>query len=195
MSAGDDVVLQRTLSDSEDLIVIPHMLPVNTDSSGPKRGTRNLETSVIGGHLFSLLPALEGKWSGEAQRLDGTQHSSSIKIAYVDEECVWEVRTTVADTSGVAVVQSIRLSPTGHGTCQLTASSESRKGVTSYDERCGDLFATITERCLVTGALERMEVWSLQTSTGCEPRLTRTISVYHGGDLVSYVVCRERKVS
>merc|ERR1712137_820567 len=89
------------------------------------------------------------------------------------------------------------LEPIGHGRCRVIMPETSEE--MAYEEQSGDLFATVVQRCKLTGALQRMEVWSLQTkanpdSADTAPRLTRTTSLYNGGDLCSVVVSREHKI-
>ncbi|CAK0886057.1 unnamed protein product, partial [Prorocentrum cordatum] len=162
------------------------------------RASRQLETTVVDGHLFSFLPSLEGKWSGEATSLSGQSTASSVKIAYRPPFQRREVRTTSADSSGLSDVQTTLLEPISHGRCR--AVHDRAPLPLQYEEQCGDLFATLTQRCVLTGGLEKLEVWSLQTSTSAseaEQRLTRTVSLYKDSDgsLTSMVVSRERKVA
>lgn len=189
--AADDEGLVRTLSHNSEIVSTPGPRRVVQDLS---RASRQLETTVVDGHLFSFLPSLEGKWSGEASSLSGESTASSVKIAYREDEGVWEVRTTSADSSGLSNVQHTLLEPISHGRCR--AVHDRAPLPLQYEEQCGDLFATLTQRCVLTGGLEKLEVWSLQTSTSeAEQRLTRTVSLYKDGSLTSMVVSRERKVA
>mmetsp|Transcript_32033 Transcript_32033/g.85810 ORF Transcript_32033/g.85810 Transcript_32033/m.85810 type:complete len:190 (-) Transcript_32033:129-698(-) len=156
------------------------------------RESRSLETAVVDGHIFGLLPALEGKWSGDAQSFKGQHGSSSIKVAYEAESETWEVRNTTGDPNGLADVHTTHLKPVAHGVCREFLGGKPT-GLT-YEEKCGDLFATLIQRCKKTGVLQRIEVWALQSHTGEEPRLTRTSTMYTHGDVAKVIVSRERKV-
>eukprot|EP00747_Dinoflagellata_sp_TGD_P192268 gnl/TRDRNA2_/TRDRNA2_56876_c0_seq1.p1 gnl/TRDRNA2_/TRDRNA2_56876_c0~~gnl/TRDRNA2_/TRDRNA2_56876_c0_seq1.p1 ORF type:complete len:189 (+),score=36.39 gnl/TRDRNA2_/TRDRNA2_56876_c0_seq1:65-631(+) len=157
------------------------------------RSGRTLETQVVNGHVFSFLPSLEGKWSGETKDLNGKIGSSSLKISFKGEEAKWEIRTTSADPTGVADVHTVQLDPFAHGQCIMNRGTDSEL---TYTEQCGDLFATITQRNVLTGSIEKLEIWALQTSTdvGTEQRLTRTTTTYNSGSLVNVIVAQERKV-
>lgn len=182
--------LERTVS--EEVACVPK--PLKTPAFIP-RTSRQLETVIVNGYLFGFLPALEGKWSGGMQ-LSGSeeQQASSVKISYLETDGCWEVRTTTADKGGLAKREFMFLEPMAHGRCRVTVPEASLE--MSYEEQSGDLFATVVQRCKLTGSLQRMEVWTLQTKgvNGEQPGLSRTVSVYSGGDLVSHAVARERRV-
>uniref|UniRef100_A0A7S4PZ13 THAP4-like heme-binding beta-barrel domain-containing protein n=1 Tax=Alexandrium monilatum TaxID=311494 RepID=A0A7S4PZ13_9DINO len=184
----EEGTFERTVS--QEIVQAPKTPPVVVGPGG--RAGRRLETAVVHGHTFSVLPSLEGKWSGQAQTLSGKEAATSTKISYQETDGLWQVRTTTADPSGVADVHSLLLEPFAHGRCKVS-SDELKPGL--YEEQCGDLFATMTHRCVLTGALERMEVWALQTVNATEQRLTRTVTVYKDGDVTSVLVSRERKVA
>merc|ERR1711976_589999 len=77
------------------------------------RTRRQIDASVVKGWLFTFLPALEGKWSGNAQTgKDLQEQACSIKISYSEDKGGWEIRTTLADTRGVATNTTLLLQPT-----------------------------------------------------------------------------------
>ncbi|CAK0909960.1 unnamed protein product, partial [Prorocentrum cordatum] len=113
---------------------------------GGRRFYRAEDASVAGGHLFTFLPSLEGKWSGHQvvpAAARGRQVTSSFEVSF--EESRWRVRTSTAGAGGCAKVRQATLEPHGHGRCRVAAEGAPREA--AYEERCGDLFATLTERC------------------------------------------------
>merc|ERR1712048_1420633 len=90
------------------------------------------------------------------------EQACSIKISYVDAEGNWQIRSTVANASGLATNDMLYLEPTAHGRCRVMLPESSSE--MSYEEQSGDLFATFLQRCKLTGALQKMEAWSLQTT-------------------------------
>lgn len=163
-------------------------------AGGGRRFYRAEQASVSGGHLFTFLPSLEGTWSGHQvvpAAARGRQVTSSFEVSF--EGSRWRVQTSTADGGGCARVRQATLEPNGHGRCLAAAEGALREAV--YEERCGDLFATLTERCSRTGGLVQVEVWALQTvASEGEPWLTRTRTDYRGGDVVGLTVSRERRV-
>jgi len=184
----DTEVLQRTVSEE----VAPYRPHVAKLALAP-RTSRSMDTSVVNGFLFSFLPALEGKWSGGVQSTGIEEQASSFKVSYMESEACWAARKTAAYSGGLAKQETIYLEPIAHGRCRVVCPETLSE--MSYEEQSGDLFATLVQRCKLTGALQRMEAWSLQTHAAeGTAALTRTVSLYSGGDLVSHMVSRERKI-
>eukprot|EP00929_Paragymnodinium_shiwhaense_P047623 TRINITY_DN24147_c0_g1_i1.p1 TRINITY_DN24147_c0_g1~~TRINITY_DN24147_c0_g1_i1.p1 ORF type:complete len:224 (-),score=31.57 TRINITY_DN24147_c0_g1_i1:207-806(-) len=173
---------------------------LNSDLTVPEgkkthRTKRLIDAFSVRGHLFSFLPAMEGKWSGDCKALDGSEMSSSLKVEYKDDG-TWFVRTTCGEKSGVSHVESLTLEPSFHGLCKVTHAQpapEEASSSTTYQEHCGDLFATMTTRCVQTGEIQKQEIWALE-ALNCDKGLKRTITLYKNGEPSKILVSHEKRL-
>merc|ERR1719272_1081954 len=140
------------------------------------RAKRVIEAETTAkGCTFTLLPTLEGRWSGDetiGYGEGGPARSLSTKISYDPGDCSWQVRATSADMDCAAAVQTIRLTPVDHGKCSVEDVEGGEPGGL-YEESHSGLYATITRRSTV-GGLASHEVWMLAV----DGTLTRTRTRY-----------------
>eukprot|EP00923_Selenidium_pygospionis_P000153 GHVN01000278.1.p1 GENE.GHVN01000278.1~~GHVN01000278.1.p1 ORF type:complete len:145 (+),score=16.34 GHVN01000278.1:46-435(+) len=97
---------------------------------------------VVRGFTFQFIHQLEGKWSGEINRLQGNgkslankdqpfvcqTRSISTKIEYDLQEEAWRMRETTAGVDGAASVVHFKLTPVSDGILSIEVCREAEDG-------------------------------------------------------------------
>jgi len=159
-------------------------------SSVAFRPIREMTAQVAGGCLFTLLPVLEGKWSGDTISVDNKNHklSSSSTIFFDHSKQGWDLRHQRASEDCHVSDKHYFLKPIAHGQAKIECAGTPENAI--YQEQAGGSFATFTIQD-DQGNLVISETWSLRIMNS---ELTRVTQTYESGLLSSIWVCKEKKI-
>jgi len=154
------------------------------------RPVREMTGQVAGGCIFTLLPVLEGKWSGDAFSVDANSQrlTSSTTIFFDHAKQGWDVRLVRASEDCHVSERHYFLRPTAHGQAKIECGVSPENA--TYREESGGSFSTFIIQD-DQGNLVLSETWNLNIRN---EELTRVLQSYDSGHLSSIVVCKEKKV-
>eukprot|EP00397_Hematodinium_sp_SG-2012_P055188 GEMP01067160.1.p1 GENE.GEMP01067160.1~~GEMP01067160.1.p1 ORF type:complete len:202 (+),score=47.42 GEMP01067160.1:22-606(+) len=165
--------------------------PKNSGRKSHMRRNRNMTAQVVNNHAFTLLPVLEGKWSGDAFYVDEPRDrlTSSTTIYFDHERQAWDIHVLKAASDSVVKEDHYFLEPTGLGSANVVMGGAGKQGMI-YNEVIGSLYANLTLQD-EQGNLVMTETWSLNIQDAV---LTRVRQMYDNAHLARILVSKERKL-
>jgi len=181
------------ISPAENCEALIERSPKN--SRGHVRLNRNMTAQVVNCHAFTLLPILEGRWSGDAFDCENpqTRLTSSTTIHFDHKRQGWEVHIVRAASDSLVHEQHFYLEPSGQGRANIVgrvvSPNESPQPMV-YEECIGSLFAQCTS-VDPQGNLLFLETWTLNIQ---DRQITRVKQRYENSHLTSVLICKEQQV-